>query len=142
MEKTSLLCLPEEIILYIASFLTTTDIFQGLASTCVYLNTLLRDAARYGSLANFVFLSSNIYIDLDSKEQHSLTQHVTKYCHPFKGMEFKGFDNGKLLSEIVAHSCRYNRITSFCFERYANQNWIIYSYIVLNQSRWIHIDLV
>ena len=122
MENTSLLCLPEEIILYIASFLTTTDIFQGLASTCVYLNTLLRDAARYGSVANFIVVSSNIYMDLDSEEQHSLTQDVTKYCHPFKGIEFKGFDNGKLLSEIVAHSCRYNRITSFCFERDANQN--------------------
>ena len=78
--------------------------------------------ARYGSVANFIVVSSNIYMDLDSEEQHSLTQGVTKYCHPFKGMEFKGFDNGKLLSEIVAHSCRYNRITSFCFERYANQN--------------------
>ena len=30
MENTSLLCLPEEIILYIASYLTTADIFHAI----------------------------------------------------------------------------------------------------------------
>ena len=117
-EKFPLLLLPEEIILYIATFLTTTEVFQGLGSTCWYLNNLVGNASSYGNVANFLFISNIAYINLKSEEQHALTQHIIQSCTPCKGIDFDGFDyNSGLLSEIIKYACKNNSITQLKFRR-------------------------
>jgi len=117
-ENFSLLFLPEEIILHIATFLTTTELFQGLGSTCWYLNNIVGNASNFGNVANFLFVSKNVYVNLKSKEQTALTQHIIQSCTPCKGIEFEGFDdNSGLLSEIIKSACKKNSITHLKFER-------------------------
>ena len=106
-EKMSLLLLPEEIILHIATFLTTTELFQGLGATCWYLNNLVCNATSYGNVANFLFVSNIAYFNLKSTEQHTLTQHIIQSCSPFKGIDFEGFeDNSGLLNDIIKYACK------------------------------------
>lgn len=117
-ETFSLLALPEEIILHIATFLTTTELFQGLACTCWYLNNLVCNASSYGNVANALFLSNISYLKLNEQEQHSLTQHIVECCTPFKAIDFQGFDDhNKLLNNIIQHASKKNPIKELTFER-------------------------
>ena len=107
----SLISLPEEIILYIATFLTPFDLFQGLSCTCWYLNNLLSSASSYGNVANFISLSNSVFINLTDEEQKSLARHILTSCSPVKGIEFHGFDSN-------------NRITGYTINIFTQENSI------------------
>ena len=118
-KEFSLLFLPEEIILYIAAYLTAKDLFQGLGCTCWYLNNLILSASSFGNVANFLFLSNSVFTNLKHDEQKSLTSHILTSCTPFKGIEFEGFDsNSSLLDHIIHHACQKSSIKLLKFERY------------------------
>ena len=116
--ESSLLYLPEEIVLHIATFLTMSDLFQGLSCTCWYLNNLIRNASRYGTVANFLTLSNHSYTSLNKDQQNELTQFIVESCALFKGLEMEGFDNGFLVNNIVEYACEQNSITSLQFRGY------------------------
>ena len=117
-ESFSLISLPEEIILYIAKYLTTSDLFQGLSCTCWYLNNLITRASRFGNIANFISLSSTIFTNLNDEEQKCLAKHILTTCTPLKGLEFHGFNlNSGLIDYIINISCKQNSIKSFKFQR-------------------------
>ena len=117
-QEFSLISLPEEIILYIATYLTTKDLFQGLGCTCWYLNSLIFSASNFGNVANFLFLSNSVFTNLNDDEQKSLTGRILTSCTPFKGIEFDEFgSNSRLLDHIIHHACQQNPIKQLRFSR-------------------------
>lgn len=113
-----LISLPEEIILYISTYLPTSDLFQGLSCTCWYLNNLISSASSFGNVANFIYLTNNVFKNLNDEEQKSLVNHILSSCTPLKGIEFDGFDsNFKLLDYIIHQASKRNSIKSLKFER-------------------------
>ena len=117
-ESFSLISLPEEIILYIVKYLTTSDLFQGLSSTCWYLNNLISRASSFGNVANFIALSSSIFINLNDEEQKYVATHILTSCTPIKGIEFHGFNsNPKLIDYIINIFCKQNSIKLLKFQR-------------------------
>ena len=117
-ESSFLISLPEEIILYIATYLTASDLFQGLSCTCWYLNNLISSASSFGNVANFIYLSNSVFTNLNDEEQKSLANHILTSCTPLKGIEFDGFEsNFKLLDYIIHQASKTNSIKSLKFER-------------------------
>ena len=117
-ELFSLISLPEEIILYIATYLTTSDLFQGLSCTCWYLNNLISRASSFGNVANFIYLSSSIFININEEEQKHLATHILTSCTPLKGIEFHEFNsNSRLIDHIINISCKENSIKLLKFQR-------------------------
>ena len=94
------------------------ELFQGLSCTCWYLNNLIRNASRYGIVANFLMLSNNSYTALNKDQQNDLTQYIVESCALFKGLEMEGFDNGILVNDIVEYACERNNMKSLQFRRY------------------------
>ena len=117
-ESFSLISLPEEIILYIATYLTTSDLFQGLSCTCWCLNNLISRASSFGNVANFISLSSSIFINLNNEEQKYLATHILTSCTPLKGIEFHEFNlNSRMIDHIINISCKQNSIKLLKFQR-------------------------
>ena len=117
-ESFSLLSLPEEIILYIATYLTTSDLFQGLSCTCWYLNNLISRASSIGNVANFIYLSSSSFINLNDEEQKYFATHILTSCTPLKGIEIHGFNSSpRLINYIINISCKQNSIKLLKFQR-------------------------
>ena len=114
----SFLVLPEEIILHIATYLTTFDLFQGLGRTCWYLNSLVKNASGYGTVSNFLFLPNTVYLKYNIDEQKDLTKRIVELCSPVKGIEFEGHEDSKLLHDILSTACNSSFVTSLIFKRY------------------------
>ena len=128
----TLLDLPEEILLHVASFLSTYDRVKSFGPTCKYLHWLLQSESKRGSFWNHLLINCNRINHVVLKLGHSSPKQWLQYCQdqcsPISSIHVKNI-SGQLplsqTSEIVRQvlqtlllSDEKTGVKSLSFERF------------------------